>query len=78
MPSRGDDRRKRFWEIICGFSGALWLGFALTVSLLVLSLFSYVFASGETASYVILQIDLVLLTVALVGFSVLLYRCNRS
>jgi hypothetical protein len=71
-----DERRDRFWDVTCSFYGAMWIGFALTVSMLVLSVFSYVYVDQSTGSYTIVRVNLLILTLLLLGLAFLLRRCS--
>jgi NADH:ubiquinone oxidoreductase subunit 3 (subunit A) len=71
-----DERRDRFWEVICSFYGFMWLGLALTVSMLVLSLFSYAYVDESTGSSIIARVNLVVLAFLLVGFLYPIRRCH--
>jgi hypothetical protein len=46
--------------------------------LLILSLFSFLVVDPDSASYVIVQVDIILLTVGIVGFGFLLYGCANQ
>ena len=77
MSSPSTERRAEFWETICHLRSAIRLGFSLAVTLFVLTLFSFLFIPPESATYVVLQMNLVVLTVTLVGLAVPLYRCGE-
>lgn len=70
-----DERRDRFWEVICSFYGIMWLGLSLTVSMFALSLFSYAHVRS-TGSSIIVQVNLVVLTLLLFGFLLPIRRCH--
>jgi hypothetical protein len=71
-----DKRRDRFWEVICSFYGFMWLGLALTVSMLVLSLFSFVYVDESTGSSIIAQVNLVIHILLLTGLLYPIFRCR--
>jgi hypothetical protein len=54
----------------------MWLGLALTVSMLVLSLFWYVYVDESTGSSIIARVNLVVLTLLLIGFLYPIFRCR--
>jgi hypothetical protein len=76
----GDPRsvRERFWEMVCSAYGIIRLGFSLTVVMFLLSLFSFLYVEPGSATYAILQVDLVLLAVSFVVLSIPLYRCRSE
>jgi len=72
-----DTRHDRFWELICGFDVHLWIGFSLTAVLLILSVGTFFFVERGSGSYVIVQIDILILTTLLLGITVLLRQCSE-
>jgi|GEM_PF-4058497 len=71
------DRIRKFWDAICDFQQLLWTAFTLTVILLILGAFSFLFVDRNSGSYVLLQIDMVILMVTIVGIAYPLYRCQH-
>lgn len=70
-------REEGILDIICAFDRALWTIFTLTVLMLVLSSFSFLFLNRSSGSYTILLVDVALLTMTLAGVLIVLYLCNN-
>ncbi|WP_276253104.1 hypothetical protein [Halomontanus rarus] len=70
------DRRKRFWDLVCGLEHVLRAGFALVVVLFVLSVFSFLFVERGTVSYVTLLLNFIILLPMLISLLLVIWRCE--
>ncbi|MCU4744024.1 hypothetical protein OB955_15335 [Halobacteria archaeon AArc-m2/3/4] len=70
------DRRKRFWDHVCGLLYVIRAGFALVVVLFVLSIFSLLFVERGTMSYVTLLLNFSILIPMLVSLVLVIWRCE--
>lgn len=69
--------RERFLELLCSNTSALFMLLIVCIILLVLSGISFLFLDPGTPSYVLLQIDLVLLVGFIAVISWLFNRCYQ-
>jgi hypothetical protein len=76
-PARAPSVRERFGDLVCGFRTYLAYLLVLETVLLVLSLFSFLYVEPDTAAFVLLQIDFILLAVTLVPTVLALVLCDR-
>lgn len=77
-PVEGPSFRRRFLDRLCGLSSYMFYMFVLEILLLLLALFSLLFVTPGSASSAILTIDIVIVSVALVGTSSVLYLCHSA
>lgn len=80
MSSDNDSRGLywRFWNILCAFSPYLFIVFIIGSILFVLSLISLSMTSSGTGSYLILQIDIMILLTLLAATGYSLLRCRHG
>lgn len=65
----------RFWEIICGFKYLIFQLLIFEIVLSVLILISFILVSNQ-ASYVILQVDAIIVFVSIFATVYLLVKCD--
>lgn len=71
------DTREKIWQHICGVQGLLVLMLTFDIVLLFLAAFSFVFVDRESSSYVILQIDFILLCLLFFPLVYVLLQCRK-
>lgn len=68
--------RERFWDVICVFSGHAYVLFAVSVSLLLLTVFSLYNVDPGTSAYLLSQISLVILACNVLVLTWIIRRCR--
>ena len=68
---------EKFWEMICAFDRIIWNFLILTLTLVVLTAFTFPFLTAGTDVYLISVANIVILTMFLATFGYLSIRCKK-
>jgi len=69
--------REQFLELVCRFDQHIVVLFALQITLIVILIPSFLYISTDSPSYVVLQIDVIILTITTSLTVLSLYACKN-